>query len=382
MEGMKDIILAPSTLVSDYFVVGNIGATLFNSSIIMIISIVIALFNNLYMNGPIIAGIFTIGGFSLFGKNIYNIWAILLGVYLYSHFKKERFGNHLVVALFGTALAPLISKVSFDFGLEPVSGIILGNLFGILSGFALVPLANSFKNFHMNYNLYNVGFTAGIIGTLFMALFRSFGFESEPLSLIASGYNKIFSIYFSIMFISMIIIGFVYNGNSLTGYRDLIKSSGKPPNDFVQLYGFGISLINMGIMGLLVLLYISLVNGELNGPGIGAILTVVGFSAFGKHPKNAIPITIGVFIGTMLTKWDVNSTGMIFAATFGTALAPIAGDFGIIPGIIAGFLHVSIVTNIGDLHGGMNLYNNGFSAGFVAAILVPILNSIKNLKKS
>lgn len=378
---MKNIILAPSTLVSDYFVVGNIGAAILNSSLIMIITVVLSIFNNLNVNGPFIASVFMLGGFALFGKNIYNIWAILFGVYLYSKIKKENFSNNIIIAFYGTALGPLVSQVSFGFGLDPLLGIVLGNLCGAVAGLMLVPLAHHFKKFHMNYNLYNIGFTAGMIGTLFMALFRAFGFESEILSLTGQGYNKAFSIYCGILFFSMILVGFLYNGISFKGYKEILKSTGKAPNDFVELYGFGISFINMGIMGLIMLSYILLIMGELNGPTIGGLFTVVGFSAFGKHPKNALPITIGVFIGATLTKWDVNSTGMIFAATFGTALAPIAGDFGIFPGILAGFIHVSIVMNIVYLHGGVNLYNNGFSAGIVAAILVPIIESIKNGKK-
>ena len=48
------------------------------------------------------------------------------------------------------------------------------------------------------------------------------------------------------------------------------------------------------------------------------------------------------------------------AALFGTTLAPTAGQYGVVAGILAGFLHMSLVTNIGFLHAGMNLYNNRF----------------------
>ncbi len=37
--------------------------------------------------------------------------------------------------------------------------------------------------------------------------------------------------------------------------------------------------------------------------------------------------------------------------------------------------------NVGMLHGGMNLYNNGFSGGFVAALLVPIFDSLNRKKR-
>ena len=33
--------------------------------------------------------------------------------------------------------------------------------------------------------------------------------------------------------------------------------------------------------------------------------------------------------------------------------------------------------NVGVVHGGFNLYNNGFAGGIVAGIIVPILNVFK-----
>jgi hypothetical protein len=49
--------------------------------------------------------------------------------------------------------------------------------------------------------------------------------------------------------------------------------------------------------------------------------------------------------------------------------------------MLAGALHMTLTVNIVDLHGGMNLYNNGFSGGLVAATLFPLLNSIVTNKK-
>ena len=37
----------------------------------------------------------------------------------------------------------------------------------------------------------------------------------------------------------------------------------------------------------------------------------------------------------------------------------------------------NIVTNIGYLHGGLNLYNNGLAGGFVAMILIPLITTFK-----
>ncbi len=56
-----------------------------------------------------------------------------------------------------------------------------------------------------------------------------------------------------------------------------------------------------------------------------------------------------------------------------------------IAGILAGMLHVAIATCTSQMYGGLNLYNNGFSAGWVAIIMVPVLESFmleyKNRKR-
>jgi hypothetical protein len=49
-------------------------------------------------------------------------------------------------------------------------------------------------------------------------------------------------------------------------------------------------------------------------------------------------------------------------------------------GILAGMLHVSLVSNLSFLHAGMNLYNNGFSGGFIAATLHPLFDALLQIK--
>ena len=67
---------------------------------------------------------------------------------------------------------------------------------------------------------------------------------------------------------------------------------------------------------------------------------------------------------------------------FSAGLAPIAGQFGFLPGIIAGFLNAVIVVCTGELYGGLNLYNNGFGAGWVAIVVVPLTESfMKHFKQ-
>jgi hypothetical protein len=120
-----------------------------------------------------------------------------------------------------------------------------------------------------------------------------------------------------------------------------------------------------------------LVGGDLNGPVIGAILTIVGFAACGKHPRNVAPIMLGVFLGSLAKTWSASDPSIVLAALFGTTLAPIAGRFGWHWGVVAGVVHSSAATSVGTLHAGLNLYNNGFAAGIVASVLAPVIIAIR-----
>ena len=385
ISGLGKIIVSRSVLISDYMVIGNIGATLVNCGLTTLASIIVAKIARVEMNGLTIAAIFTIAGFALFGKNIYNIWAIYLGAYLYALYTKESFRKYSAAAFFGTALGPLVSQISFGAGFPFVQGIILGNLAGIIAGFIIPSMAAHFPKFHQGFSLYNIGFTAGMTGFLFMSVLRAFGRGHDTLSIGLEGYNFEFTIYLSIMFVSMIILGYILNDKSFSEYKNILKRTGRAPSDadFATLDGFGITLVNMGIIGLMSTAYVLIAKGELNGPNIGGILTIIAFGAFGKHAKNIVPIFIGVFLASSLFSLIPGSSipppgalGPVLAALFGTTLAPIAGRYGWKAGIVAGAVHMAAVVNTAYLHGGMDLYNNGFTGGLVAACLVPIIDGL------
>lgn len=102
------------------------------------------------------------------------------------------------------------------------------------------------------------------------------------------------------------------------------------------------------------LLYVLAVRGDLNGPTIGGILTVAGFAGFGKNLRNIAPIFLGVALGALAKSDGPAEPSFLLAALFGSTLAPLAGRFGIVTGVIAGFVHSSIVHTVGALHGGLN----------------------------
>lgn len=379
LEGSIIILKSPANLITDYFMIANAGAALFNAAVMTLISIAILWTNRIQLNGLYIAVIFTVAGFSLFGKNLYNSIPIIFGVCLYSRLRRQDIKKCLPVALFGTALGPLVSEITFNLNVPLQIGVPLGILSGMVAGFIMYPLSEHFKQFHKGYSLYNVGFTAGFIGAFFIAILRSFNIKIETVHLVSEGHNETFIYFLAFLFLTTFLWGLALNQWSLRGYARLLKLRVED-RDFILCSGFGVTLINMSLLGILATLYVVLVGGQLNGPIIGGIFTVVGFGAFGKHIRNVVPIVLGVYLMGCFSFQNVAATSILLAALFGTTLAPISQAYGPIIGIIAGALHVTLAVNISYLHGGMNLYNNGFSGGFVAAALVPLLQSIAQRK--
>lgn len=377
LYGLRQIILESDILITDYIALAGLGPAFLNSALVMASLTILLLYLKTEPTGAIIAGLLTTAGFSLFGKNIINIWPIVFGIWLYSKYQKLPFSNFIVIMLFGTTLAPTVTFLLFSNIFPKVISIAISLTISSLLGFILPPMASYTLKLHQGYSLANVGLAGGLLGTALASLFAAMGMRFEKKLLWSTGNNLVLSILLISMFIAIIILGCLYDKKSLKKYPLIFKYSGRLITDFYSMIGPGVTYINIGILGLFSTLFVLLLKGDLNGATIAGIFTVAGFGSFGKHPKNIFPIILGAFLGAYLSIWDLNSPGMILGMLFSTALCPIAGNFGWVYGIIAGFMHICMVMNIGYLHGGMNLYHNGFAAGFVAMILVPLITAFR-----
>lgn len=377
LYGLGQIFMEPDILITDYFVFGGPAPALFNAGILTLISIYIIHKQGMEMDGHTITSSCLMFGFSLFGKNLVNIWTILIGVYLYARYHKMPFSKYVYVGLYGTSLSPIITQLMYIQGLPYVVRLVLTLLVGMMIGFVLPPLATHAHYAHKGYSLYNVGFASGIIATVVVSLLKSFGVTTESRLLWAEGYNPLFLWILGGLFSCMMGISLYLGGKRvLISYRRILRSTGIGGTDYLRDEGGYATVFNMGVNGLFATLFVVLVGGQLNGPTIGGIFTIVGFSATGKHIRNIAPIMFGVLLASFTKEWTISSPSPLLALLFSTTLAPVAGEFGVIVGMIAGFLHSSVALNVGIVYGGMNLYNNGFAGGIVAMFMVPMIHSI------
>ncbi len=380
LEGIIEIINQPGTLVSDYMEIVGVGPALANAGLLGLVMTAMSMYIDRKEPTATITALFLVMGFGLFGKNLMNIWFILLGVYCYTKWSKTPFSSHWAIGLFGTAMAPMTSDLMFSDLLPAPLAIFSGIAIGLLIGFILPPVAAWIKRIHEGFNLYNAGLAAGLIGTVLVSIFKSYGYLPEPRFFWHSGDQFSLMVMLVTLFGLMIIAGRSLQEDAVPAFLRLLKDTGQAPADFIKTYGEGATLINMGLNGFLSTGYIVLIGGQLNGPTIGGIMTVVGFGAMGKHVRNIFPIFLGVYLGSISKIWHATDPALQLAALFGTALAPFTGVYGWLGGLAAAFVHMSVVLNVGGLHGGLNLYNNGFSAGIVAMILLPVFRLFKDHK--
>lgn len=378
IKGLYRIITFPDVLLIDYLAIGGPGATFFNAGSLALISIFFVCKFEVPITSSIISAILTLTGFAFMGKNIINVWPIFLGGYIYAKFTETPVKGVLAAVLFSTTLSPAVSYILFGFDLPFYIAIPAAIFVGVVIGFIIVPLSKHLIQSHAGYNIYNIGFVGGLIGIVIASVMKGFGLETTPQYIVTSEYSDFLRNLLIFFFLLFIFIGYLKNGRSFKRYNNVFKYSGRLLSTFIEELGYGIAYINIGIMGLLCIAYVVLVGGKFNGPVVAAVFTAAGFSPSGKNPANTIPILIGVYLTTLLRAFDVSSTSIVLAALFSTTLAPIAGVYGIIPGIIAGFLHLCISPNLSVVHSGLHLYNNGFSGGIVAMVMAPILETFFN----
>ena len=383
VSGMMTILVSPSQLFTDYMEIASVGSTLLNVAIMLGISIYSYKKLEIPLNGTVIGSLGMLPGFSFFGKNLFNSIPFMIGVWIYTKVTKQNYRNYVIVGLFGSALGPLISFLAFSGVLPQGWSVLIAYALGIFIGFILPQLSTQFLGFHQGFSLYNVGFTAGIIGMVVLGFMNAFGIEVETRTL-ASTQSPLILYQLLIGFCVILIVTSFYlhfKKKEKYHFKLLLKLSGRLPSDFVEMTNLATVTLNMSIIGFILLGYVLMNGGQLNGPIVGSIIGVMSFGAFGNQVKNTVPVLVGIMIGSYLTGVEPTSTSALIAAIFGTTLAPVSGYYGPLAGMIAGFVHITLVSHVVVMHGGLNLYNNGFAGGFVAAVLVPIFEIFEGIRQ-
>ena len=397
IEGLYIIFTAPNILVTDYIAIAGLGPALVNAGILSLASVgMLLLFKHEPQSGTI-GGLWLLVGFALFGKNILNVLPIYLGGLLYARFRRQPFNNSIMTILVASSMAPAVSqKLFIDLDLIVLSALtsigidgrfaeitstsfpyLAALAMGIAIGFIFEPLASNIKKAHDGFNLYNGGLTAGIIAIFITSTLSSFGIFYVMNDEWSSGNNLIITIITVTVSLWLIFIGIYMNRElGIKGILKRLKEISKTKADYLPEFGT-FCYINMGLLGLFCVAVANILSMEISGLAFGAILTIIGFGANGKNIPSAAALMAGIAIGTFFSPMPLHDPGVITAFFFVLSLCPIPTVFGLRWGIVAGILHIHLVTSLAIPSGGINLYNNGLAAGFVAILLVPMILAFK-----
>ncbi len=376
------LILNHQPGIHDYHATAGLSTALFNVGIVGLIVMGLLKYYKLPLNANGTSALFIMMGFAFIGKNFMNIIPFIIGGFIYSKFQNIPFKRVLVASLLSSCLAPLIEftmlRLPYNFAAKYAVSILVGIAIALVA----IPIASHILLTHQGYNLYNMGYAAGFIGIIAVSVLRGFGLEVEKFTLVTEIENSAliwlllaFNIYF-------IAVGYISKCERDKPYKTIYFYNGRLVTDFTRVIGPGTTMINMGIMGGIAILFVLVFQASLSGPIVAGIFTLTGFSSFGNHPKNTLPVMIGAMIGVLFFNHNLTISSGMVAVLFGTTLAPIAGEYGVVAGLVVGLLHTVLVSSMASLHAGMNLYNNGFSGGLIATLIVPIIDAYKEDKNA
>lgn len=401
------IMTSPSPLVTDYLEIGGLASAMLNAGACGMACFLFMVGLKGESRANTLAGYFLVVAHCFYGLNFLTMWPCFLAPFLYLHLKKLNFKSNLHICMFATSFGPFIGELlfrytqgdDFVFG-QPsltLSGVLLTLGFSLMLGFIVPAILPGASAWHKGYNLYNGGLAFGIFGFfLYNFLYKTMGISpassltrfNETYESFGRSYRLYSNCFFIIIFTCCIFAGYLLNGRSFKGFTHLVRDTGYQ-SDFAEKYGMPLCLINIGFIGSLFLLYLNLIITFTSGAGftgatIGVVLAALTFTSMGQHPKNIWPILVGyplLYLVTMFfchlngreIGWSISTQGYINGVAFATGLCPIVGRYGVRAGIVAGFMCASMCTATGALHGGLVLYNGGFTTGITALILLPIL---------
>ena len=380
-EGLWRIFSSRSILISDYAEIGGPGAMLINAVLVGLWSLGMLIRGGIKPTGAIIMGLWLVLGFAFFGKNVVNTIPLSIGVWLYVKLVRCPFKEVCLGTMLCATISPIVSEIAHILPLPILPSLLIAGVVGVGIGIIFPPLASSMGRVHGGYLLYSAGLAGGLVASLTAGILRGGGLEILPERYWSEAYTLPLAILMYVIAIAFALWGIFRGGaDKWVQWKAMHKRDGMLPSDYLVDHG-NITYLNIGVLLALSTTATLLVGAPINGPMMGGIFCVAGFGALGKHVKNVVPIMLGALLGGLVHRNGIAHPSILLALLFSTGLAPVAGVFGPVIGIIAGFLHIAIVSIIGELNSGLNLYNNGFAGGLLVITLVPVFAAFLKKRK-
>ena len=387
ISGFWRILNSPTKAATNFFSVGGYAATFLNMGLVGLICTALYCIPGRQANNAATLVTMLTVGFGSWGIHILNIWPTILGVALHCIVKGEKLGSRTNTMLFTTGLAPFISELMVRYpnpevvGLHP-TGVALALIVGVTVGYFLPAGLDNSPKIHKGFALYSAALPIGMTAFLLHGfLYKAMGLEvPEPVSDLSVA-DPVICNTFCIILFSVFILAALFMGCTPMHYIRSIFSH-QHVTHFGAAFGNAAMLMNAGVFGFFILGYFNLVGAQFNGIIFGSVFCMLSTCNSGSHPLNAIPIILGYafsefFFQTMTPfsggNFDLylSSQSLIVGICYANGLSPIANEYGWIYGVLVSAIHFCMVTTTPQLHGGLCLYNGGFTAALVCLLILP-----------
>ncbi len=389
LPGLLRIVSSPTKASTNFFSLGGYAATFLNMGLVgLVCTGFYALPGQRPSHAATLVTILTTG-FGSWGIHIVNMWPTMLGVILHCLVRKQPIGSHSNAVLFSTGLAPFMSELMVRYpnpevvGFTPL-GVALAFGIGITVGFFLPEGLDNSPKIHRGYALYSAALPVGMLAFLLQSfLYKAMGVPVPDATAELHFADPVIVNGFCIALFCSCILAAALMGCTWKDYWRLLMDPDQVVS-FSATYNNATMLMNVGVYGLYILLYYNIIGAEFNGVTFGVIFCMLSTCNAGSHPGNIWPITLGYSVASHLfqllsplaggefTQY-LHSQSIIVGLCYANGLSPIADKYGWFYGMVAAIFHYCLVTTVPQLHGGMCLYNGGFTAALVCLLMLPSL---------
>ena len=396
IPGLLRIITMPTLSSTNAFYIGGYAATFLNMGLLgLICSALYSIPGDKPNHEAVLVTILTIG-FGSWGIHILNIWPTMLGVVVYCLVKKEPMGNYTNLMMLTTGLAPFISEILVRYPYDHVVSmslprILLALAVGIPAGFTIPAGLKNAPKVHKGLTIYSAALPVGMAAFLMQSiLYRVMGVSiPDAVSELSVGSATIVNTFCCILF-GFAVVGAIALGCKPKDYWNLLMDPEMVTN-FSATYGNSVMLMNVGIFGFFILGYYNLIGADFNGVTFGVIFCMLCTCNAGSHPFNVLPIMLGYALISRIfqvispyAQGDftlyLNAQAIVVGLCYANGLSLLSDKYGWFWGMLAGILHYCMVTTTPLVHGGMCLYNGGFTTGLVCLLMMPTLERIVDPK--
>ena len=387
LPGLWKILSMPTLSATSFFDYGGYAATFLNMGLVGMICTGLYCIPGKKANHAATLVTILTTGFGSWGIHILNMWPTMLGVVLYCLKRKEKIGDHTNAMLFTTGLAPFISELLVRYpnpevvGLSP-TGFAMALAVGLVTGFFVPAGLDNSAIVHKGFDLYSAALPVGMTAFLLQGfLYKAMGVEVPKAVSDLSVVSPVICNTFCILLFGSCVLAALLMGCRPRDYWRLL-SDPEPVVNFSAVYGNATMLMNVGLYGLFILGYYNWIGAPFNGVTFGVMFCMLSTCNAGSHPGNIWAITLGYGLASKLfqllnplsggnfTQY-LHSQSIIVGLCYANGLSPIADKYGWRYGLVAAMVHFCMVTTVPELHGGMCLYNGGFTAALVCLLMLP-----------